>query len=292
MKTYNILPLFELDFYTEKNETVKQKSYIIPQDMLQDTGTYHVRYEEHKGGVMCVYKVENEDLQRAFYDMEFTNIDFVKKIGLDETFFEDKFSILQIDDVPNYIQQMDRNEKIFLYNFIQKILPQKILEYSCHKGYSTTFISKALISANIKPDFFETHEINPNFAKEAEYTLYNNDIDFVKVKTGDVFDTLDREKLKEADFVFVDSDHSKEFAERYVKEFFPLIKKGCWVGVHDMRFHPNYINGETLMVQKYLTDNNIVEYFYVSDLLKIYKMVTKYTPYEHCGRNTIFFFRR
>jgi len=272
----------------EKNENGKKEKievFLLRRGNFPQ-GLYYFEPEEQNGGVLSIYRVFSDDLKREFYEIEFTNLDFVKEIGIDESMFKEKYSLDHIG------KSMNRNEKVFLYNFVQKILPKKILEYSCHKGHSTTIISKALIDSGIVPDFFETHEIDPGFAAEADHTLYDNDIDFVKINVGDVFDTIDREKIKEADFILVDSDHSGEFTERYVKEFFPLIKSGCWIAVHDFNLSPHYLSPEAEVVVKYIHDNNIDSYFHISDLLKTFKMTVDYSEFQHCSRNTLMFFRK
>jgi len=73
------------------------------------------------------------------------------------------------------------------------------MEFSPFHGFSTLTICDALAQVNIHPDFFETHEIDKENARLTNFNLYENNVDFVKVIEGDVFQALDREKLKEVE---------------------------------------------------------------------------------------------
>lgn len=228
-----------------------------------------------------VTEVTTEDLQEYYYDLLFTNVDFVRSCNfLNKDIFNNNFLLKN--------GQLDNFEKIFLYNFVKNINPKKIVEFSCADGHSTTIISKALVDNKISVDYFETHEIEERCVKNTELLLYDNDIDFVKVKLGDVFETLDRKKISDADFIFIDSEHSAPFTNRYVKEFFPLFKKGSWVVIHDIRFHKKHVNDESLIVREYLEKNNINTYFYVADLLKLFGIANDFRPWS---KNTMMAFK-
>jgi len=257
---------------------------ILDKYFSRKEGLYYFRKDEDENGqILVITDIFDDDLKKYYYDMICCNVKFVIDNFFDRSLFDNKFCYEG--------GQLDEKEKIFLYNFIQKIKPKKIMEIGSGKGCSTTIISKSLKDLGQIPDYFDTHEINEEYVIDTKKSLNKYNIDFVNVKHGNVFDTMDREKLKDIDFLFVDSDHSKEFSERYINEFFSLLKDGCWVGVHDMRFHPDYVTDETILIQSYIKDNNIKEYFSVADLLKLYKMSCEFSEFEHCCRSTLFFFR-
>jgi len=269
---------------TRDGEKIQGACYLLPFEFYPTDGLKFFRYIIKDGKkCLCVSDVTDEDLHEYFYEIVFTNMDFVKQIGIDESFFVEKFFA---NDT-----QMSNTERIFLYNFVQKIKPQKIMEFSCAWGYSTLNIAKALIDSNIKPHFFETHEIDKERIIKAKELFEKNNINFVNFKEGDVFETLDKDKLKEVDFLFIDSDHEFAFANRYIVEFLPLLKKGTWVGIHDIRVHNNFLNGETICVEKYIRESGIKEYFHIVDLLKEFKLTVKLNTFEHCARNSLFFFK-
>jgi len=254
--------------------------YLIPEQFTEEE-LFYIKKEEKEGRkVLVLESVSREDLQECFYDNVFSDVDFMKEVGLTPDLFKENFKLEG--------GQLDEIEKVFLYNFVQKIKPKKIIEFSPSNGHSTTIISKAIEDKVGGCGFFETYEINPNCIKNTELLLYDHDIDFVSVHFGDVFGEMDKEKLKEADFVFIDSDHGEEFARKYIKEFFPLLKKGCWVVIHDIRFHKNYINGESRAIRDYFDENKINSYFHIADVMKYFSIANDFKP---CAKNTMLFYR-
>jgi len=274
----------------EKKDKDNYRFHALDRRMVP-AGLYYVRYEDNKNGLMVLYPTTDLDLQEYFYNINFTNIDFVNKFGITKNMFDEKFLVQGGAKYLTNWDTMADADRVFLYNFIQKIKPEKVIEFSSCNGHSTVTIAKALLDINKEPVFFETHELEQKYANNTDLLLYDYDIDFVTVNQGDVLETMDRDKLKEVDFLFVDSDHSKEFTERYIEDFFPLLKKGCWVGVHDMRFHPDYLTDETSLVKSYIEDSNIKEYFHVADLLKMFKLTCEAAKFEHCCGTMLLFFR-
>jgi predicted O-methyltransferase YrrM len=266
--------------------------YIIPKEFYSEDGLKYLRIFKSKDELehLTIYDVTDEDLHEYFYEIVFTNMDFVKELGIDHTFFIEKNYISE-EEYPLKFRGMSDTEKDFMYNFVQKIKPQNIMEFSCAWGYSTFIIAQSLIDIGMIPKFFETHEIDKERITKAKETLKEKNINFVNFKEGDVFKTLDKNKLKEVDFLFIDADHETPFAIRYTREFLPFLKKGCWVGVHDIRMHNQYTTGETIVVQDYLERNKIETYFHIADLAKEFKITAILDPFEHCCRSTLFFFR-
>ena len=158
-------------------------------------------------------------------------------------------------------------ERDFLYNFIRVLKPKKLVEFSPCNGYTTCIMASALKCEGVLPDSFETYELDESCANSTEQNLYFNDFEYVKVVCGDVMCAMDLESLKKCDFLFIDSNHDKEFAQRYVDSFFPLVRIGCYVAVHDI-FYDERKNGESEVILSYLEKNNLQETYYVPDLLK------------------------
>ena len=215
-------------------------------------------------------KVEGEP---DFRESDFTNYEFVKTLNLSEDDFKDN---VNIDRRAMYGQFTD-TERSFLYNFVRKIKPNKILEFSpCH-GYTTMLIRTALFHEEIKPEYFTTYEI------DREY--YNNTVKNLKafpdvnIIFGDVLQEMDLKRIAECDLLFVNSDHHKEFVERYVDKFFYLLKPGAWVGIHDIAFHPQ--NGETQVIVQFLKDRSIEKCFYLPDVMN--KLGVKDESYNVLG---------
>jgi len=270
--------------------SIEDRCYIIPKKIIPP-GLYYVRDLGVGDCSIGIYEVSDKDLQDYFYINLGSNLGFLEKMAFGKEIFNRDCELKGQASAGKERKQLTDTERNFLYNFIKHIAPSRILEFSCGTGSSTVAISKALQDIKILPEYYETHDIQEECIKITKQTLIDNGIKFVTCKLGDVFNTMDREKLKTTDFLFVDSDHGGEFAERYTREFFPLLKKGCWVGVHDIRFHKDYVTRETEFVVNYLKSNNITSYFHLADLLKMRGMACMYDPFEHCCRNTLFFFR-
>jgi len=198
--------------------------------------------------------------QTALY---FTNFNFVEKIGVNPSFFNTN---LQIDRMSLYGQFTDR-EKDFLFNFLRLIKPSKVVEFSPCYGYTTAIAYCALKTENVDIEYFQSYEIDTSCFNATKKVIQVLNYDKAEVILGDVLEKMDLEKLKNCDFLLVDSDHNKEFVQKYVDKFFPLLKKGAWVMVHDVFFEP-VINGETEVITKYIKDNDIANYFFLPDLMR------------------------
>jgi predicted O-methyltransferase YrrM len=202
-----------------------------------------------------------ESVPDKFY---MTNFEFVDTLGLTPEMFSKSAGL---DRVAMYGQCTD-NETNFLFNFVRKIKPKKVLEFSPSHGYSTANICMALLVEDVDFDYIETYELDTRAFSSAKNHFKNLSIDqHISLKWGDVLTTLDEEKLKECDLLFVDSDHHKEFCQKYVDKYFDMIPKGAWVGIHDISFTP-VMNGETEVVVDWMKSRGIENYFYIPDVLK------------------------
>ena len=194
----------------------------------------------------------------------FTNFDFVDSLNLTPEMFKKGSGI---DRIALYGQCTD-NETNFLYNFVRKIKPKKVLEFSPAYGYTTANICLALKEENVNFDYIETYEIDTNCFFRAKTNFEKLGIEGdISIILGDVLEMLNVSKLKECDLIFIDSDHDKEFCQKYVDKFFDLIPKGTWVGLHDISFNP-IINEETKVVTEWIKSREITNYFYIPDVLK------------------------
>jgi len=202
--------------------------------------------------------------------MKFTNLDFVKEMGLNDSYFVNNCILPR----RNLYGQIDDMEKNFMFNFLRyNVKPKIITEYSTSTGYSAIVICNSLKSINIKHDLFLTYEIDPRIAKTAMNHLNMFECAVTLIQ-GDVFQTMNYDVLKRSEFVFVDSEHTKEFCAEYIEKFFPHIKKGCIVAVHDSQFYPDGTpqNGETDLIAQFIKENNIKDHLFVPDLLDLYNI--------------------
>jgi len=183
-------------------------------------------------------------------------------INVNKSFFD---SSIALDRLMLYGQFTDR-EKDFLYHFVQELKPSSVVEFSSCCGYVTSIIASALRDSNVVSESFDTYEIDLQCYNHTCNNLWMQDFDSVNVVCGDVMKTMNTDSLKRCKFLFVDSDHSKEFAESYVNKFFSLLSNDCYVAVHDI-YCSEETNPESLVILNYLKKNNIHEVYYVPEIL-------------------------
>ena len=89
-------------------------------------GLYYIKYEPNNGDPVVIYPVPSEHLQDYLYNNIITNEEFVSKF-LDKSMFKNNFilpgrydSATEGENIRN--TSASRSDRIFLYNFIQKIL--------------------------------------------------------------------------------------------------------------------------------------------------------------------------
>lgn len=248
------------------------------------TGLCYIETEEKEPHNILIDRVSKQYIEDRFYNITCSNINFVNNLGLSKDMLLNGMKENKNDS------SMTSIERNFLFNFVKKIMPRKVMEFSPFRGFSTAVIVSSLKEINICPDFFETHEVDKENVKLTNFYLHENNIDFVKVVEGDVLQTIDKEKLKETDFLLIDSDHSDEFAKNYIKQFFPLLKNGCWVAIHDISHDKHFCSGEARELLTYFKENNIFTYFHVADLMKIFQVVGDDFIYSN-ARNTLLFWQ-
>lgn len=126
-----------------------------------------------------------------------------------------------------FANMFDVFEAEVLYSLVRHIKPKRIVEMSPARGFTSLLMINAC-------------EKNDNQA-----SIYSYDLDdmsqgldrggavFRQLIIGDVKDTLDPEDLKRTDFLFIDSDHSREFAEWYCKNLIKELRKDTLIWIHD-----------------------------------------------------------
>jgi predicted O-methyltransferase YrrM len=152
-------------------------------------------------------------------------------------------------------------EAYSLYLFIRKYKPKKIKEMSPNNGFSTLVMSQAIVDEGYvdELEMFDSYDLNDCFCEEAREK--SSKLKVFNFFVGDAKETL---KLNEKiDFFFVDSDHSKSFAEWYVNS----LHFADFIFVHDINpseeYHlkyrgehteNKYCGGEPLVVYNFLRE--------------------------------------
>lgn len=153
------------------------------------------------------------------------------------------------------------------------------VEFSPNHGYSTICIGLGLKRLGIKNALY-TVELNEKVRKPLEANIAKYGLqDYVKVIWGDALVEVPKiigGEDRQTALLFIDSDHTKKFAERYIEEIFPLVSPGCIVCIHDLCANKlsnghnvsfktslksgQYKSGEERPLKDYL-DKNAINYF-------------------------------
>ena len=126
---------------------------------------------------------------------------------------------------------LDDLEAEVTYLLLRDRNPNVVVEMSPNTGWSTTWMLSALRDNGAKGQLW-SYDLHDTCTKFVPKTLGNGSWHFV---LGDVRTTLP--KPLACDYFFIDSDHTKEFAEWYVQGVLPHLKSPCMLSVHDVYHH-------------------------------------------------------
>jgi hypothetical protein len=125
-------------------------------------------------------------------------------------------------------------EAYCLYSFIRKYKPKRIKEMSPNNGFSTFVMSQAILDEGYENniEIFDSYDLGDFFCSEAKEK--SSKIKVFRFFQGDAKNNL--QLSERIDFFFVDSDHSKRFAEWYVG----LLESSDFIFVHDINPSEDY----------------------------------------------------
>lgn len=165
-------------------------------------------------------------------------------------------------------------ESQILYLLVRLTRPQLVLEISPSSGYSSGFILLAL-NRN-RAGRLRSFDLRPEVEAQARTNFAAAGIDATRwtFYAGDARDTVPAASVGDAvDLLFLDSEHTRDFAEWYIDALFPSVPEGGLIHVHDVRpngeqpRHP-CDEGEGTVVWSYLERHaNRRDYRYVSDIV-------------------------
>jgi len=149
--------------------------------------------------------------------------------------------------------QLDDVEAEITYLLIREFKPKTIVEISPCGGWSTSWILQAikdnklgkLYSYDLVDD--STKTIPPDLSKDKWF--------FIK---GDIKENINK-LPKKIDYLFMDSNHSADFAQWYIQKLFPKLKSGIPISVHDV-FHtadPSSSDSEASVIVDWLKQKRI-----------------------------------
>lgn len=187
------------------------------------------------------------------------------------------------------------------YLLIREEKPLVVVEASPKKGYSTGWILAALRN-NQQGKLFSFDLIN-----DAQETFKNSLIakNYWQFFKGDIKDNLDKIPNK-INHLFMDSDHSGDFAQWYIKNLFPKVEPKGIIQVHDIFYkqHPFLETSFNSLERKVIIDwifKKKINYFgpatkgdcFALDTIKIKRTEIGITDdISHANDNAMIFFRK
>jgi predicted O-methyltransferase YrrM len=152
--------------------------------------------------------------------------------------------------------QLDDIEAEITYMLIREYQPETVVEISPCGGWSTAWILHALKDNGL--GMLHSYDLINESTKNVPPELSSGRWIF---SLGDVTKAVDRIP-QSIDYLFIDSDHSAQFAEWYIRNVFPRLKTGNPVSVHDV-YHtssPSSHGSEGALIAQWLQEREI-DYF-------------------------------
>ena len=150
--------------------------------------------------------------------------------------------------IPTIGKSYQGEERRLLYLLTLSLSPDLIVELSPKRGWSTLHMAAAL--EHNRRGRIVSFELDPVYARLTRRTLERERLAHrAAVVVGDVREEFpkvyDRLKTSEGisgiEFLFIDSDHSAEFARWYLANLFPLVKQNGVIHVHDVQTSPERV---------------------------------------------------
>jgi len=136
------------------------------------------------------------------------------------------------------------------YLLIRDRRPKDVIEMSPNTGWSTMWILSALRD-NRNGSQLRSYDIHDISTRYVPRSLANGRWKFIQ---GDCRRTL--RDVEQADYLFIDSDHSREFAKWYTNLILTRTKPGTVVSVHDV-YHSTDPSEEGKIVFNWLKQSKL-----------------------------------
>ena len=150
-----------------------------------------------------------------------------------------------IKNNPNIFKDMfDQFESEVLYSLIRIIKPKTIIELGPCDGWTSLIILNACDKNDIPCKLFSFDLIGISFNLDRQDKIYR------KLVVGDAKETTKQyqKEIEQADFLFIDAEHSAEFANWYLNNLIPNYN-GKYIWIHDWNGLYDTSNGEVITVR-------------------------------------------
>lgn len=150
-----------------------------------------------------------------------------------------------------YAKMFDVFETEVLYSLVRSIKPRNIIEFSPNAGW-TSFVMLAACKQNAIDDMNYSVNIKSfDLISSSLNCNYNSNRVKRELYVGDALENVPK-YIDSCDFLFIDSDHSKAFAEKYCQS---IIKNynGGYIWIHDWNgYNDSHNSGEVTAVKQYI----------------------------------------
>ena len=147
--------------------------------------------------------------------------------------------------------QLDDIEAEITYLLVRHAQPDVVVEFSPCGGWSTMWILNALADSAVGHLF--SYDLVDWSVHNVPRTLSDGRWQFVQ---GDV---RKQDLPADIDYLFIDSDHSADFARWYISALLPRLQSGTYVSVHDVYITADlgFSGGEGTEILRYLAGQGI-----------------------------------
>jgi hypothetical protein len=171
-----------------------------------------------------------------------------KIIGIWEK-YRDEIIYEELKQNKCFANMFDIFESEVLYSLIRYTKPKKIIEMSPARGF-TSFLMIEACKKNGNKVFIHSYDL-VDFSRELDCV---GDVSR-KLVIGDAKKTLKPDDMRGCDFLFIDSDHSAEFAEWYCRNIIPRLRSEILIMIHDWNGY-NHNGPEPAKVKEYCIGEN------------------------------------
>lgn len=207
-------------------------------------------YDKYISDLITVRKLERKLLSKAI-DYRFQEYQMYRML---RTLLK-QLGVVQIG--AKLTPRFDDIEAEITYLLIREFKPQTVVEISPADGWSTSWILNAL-KDNGSGKLY-SYDLVDNATKNIPLPLAKDRWTFC---AGDIKKNIDKlpEKI---DYLFIDSDHSAEFAAWYIENIFSRLERGTPVSVHDVFQSEDWYFPEKEVILDWLRMSSI-DYFSAS----------------------------
>lgn len=153
-----------------------------------------------------------------------------------------------------YAGMYDIVETQFLYSVIRNVKPSKIIEIGPNMGWTSYVMLEAMKANENKSELISFDLIDNSLCLDR-----NGDKISRRLIVGDVKETITDYMINNADFVFIDAEHTEDFSRWYCNRILNNIKKDTIIFIHDWEGKEGDKDGEFFGVIKYAVEPGIIK---------------------------------